>query len=89
MENDATDCYFHLLRKVGTHQGDAGDVCLRILRDLKRIHSHIAALACPILDRADLLQNRLVEVPINAAPHEQKAGSRTEISTSKSSVRTR
>ena len=65
MENDATECYFHLLREAGTHTGDAGDVYLRILRDLKRIHSHIAALAYPILDRAGQLQNRLVEAPIS------------------------
>jgi phosphate:Na+ symporter len=67
IENDATECYFRLLSKGGIHQGDAGDVYLRILRDFKRIHSHIAALAYPILDRAGLLQNRLVEVPIGPA----------------------
>jgi phosphate:Na+ symporter len=63
MENDATDCYFKRLRETGSHNGDAGDVYLRVLRDLKRIHSHIAALAYPILDRAGLLQNRLIEMP--------------------------
>ena len=63
MENDATDCYFKGLRETGSHNGDAGDVYLRVLRDLRRIHSHIAALAYPILDRAGLLQNRLIEIP--------------------------
>ena len=63
MENDATDCYFKRLRETGSHNGDAGDVYLRVLRDLRRIHSHIAALAYPILDRAGLLQNRLIEMP--------------------------
>jgi hypothetical protein len=37
---------------------------LRILRDLKRIHSLIAALAYPILNQAGQLQNRLVEASI-------------------------
>jgi phosphate:Na+ symporter len=60
MEHDAAERYFHLLREAGTHKGDAGDVYLRILRDFRRIHSHIATLAYPILDRAGLLQNRVI-----------------------------
>lgn len=68
MENEATDCYFQTLREAVTRKGDAGDVYLRVSRDLKRIHSHIAALAYPILDRAGLLQNRLIEsAPIGPA----------------------
>ena len=65
MEHDATECYFHPSGP-GSHQGSAGDVYLRVLRDLRRIHSHIAALAYPILDRAGLLQSRLIQIPINS-----------------------
>ena len=67
MENEAAECYFRLPREAGSHMGQAGDVYLRILRDLKRIHSHIAALAYPILDRAGLLQNRLIEALADTA----------------------
>jgi phosphate:Na+ symporter len=48
-------------RETHTQNGAADDFHLRILRDLKRVHSLIAALAYPILDRAGQLQNRLVE----------------------------
>jgi phosphate:Na+ symporter len=61
-EAKAAEHYFDRLRLMRAHNGDGGDdFYLRILRDLKRIHSLIAALAYPILDRAGQLQNRLVE----------------------------
>jgi phosphate:Na+ symporter len=68
IENEAAECYFDFLKNGGSHAGDAGDVYLRILRDLKRIHSHISTLAYPILDRAGLLQNRIIETAIGTAP---------------------
>jgi len=59
LENEASDRHLRELRerRPGT-QG--GDVYLRILRDLKRIHSHLAALVWPALERAGLLQERLI-----------------------------
>ena len=62
MENEASERHIHALCE---HRdgGGGGDVYLRILRDLKRIHSHLAALAYPPLERAGLLQDRLREEP--------------------------
>jgi phosphate:Na+ symporter len=54
LENEASERHLRALRG-----GGGGDVYLRILRDLKRIHSHLAALAYPPLERAGLLQGRL------------------------------
>jgi phosphate:Na+ symporter len=62
LESKAAERYFQRLREVQAKNGRSDDFYLRILRDLKRIHSLIAALAYPILDRAGQLQNRLVEM---------------------------
>jgi phosphate:Na+ symporter len=58
MENESSERHIRALRE--HREGGGGDVYLRILRDLKRIHSHLAALAYPVLERAGLLQERLV-----------------------------
>ena len=57
LENDASERHIRALRE---QRNGGGDVYLRILRDLKRIHSHLAALAYLPLERAGLLQDRLV-----------------------------
>jgi phosphate:Na+ symporter len=62
LESKATERYFQGLRGAHLQNGGSDDFYLRILRDLKRIHSFIAALGYPILDRAGQLQNRLVEM---------------------------
>jgi phosphate:Na+ symporter len=63
IEARAAEGYFRRLREVHVQNGGGeDDFYLRILRDLKRVHSLIAALAYPILDRAGQLQNRLVEI---------------------------
>jgi len=62
LESKAAERYFQRLRETQTQNGTSDDFYLRILRDLKRVHSLIAALAYPILDRAGQLQNRLVEM---------------------------
>jgi phosphate:Na+ symporter len=49
MENRAAERYFHRLRETRAQDGDGDFFYLRVLRDLKRIHSFIAALAYPIL----------------------------------------
>jgi phosphate:Na+ symporter len=68
MESKAAERYFSHLRETRGQNGAADDFLLRILRDLKRIHSLIAALAYPILDRAGQLQNRLVEASTSESP---------------------
>ena len=62
LENEASDRHIRALRE--QRDGGGGDVYLRILRDLKRIHSHLAALAYLPLERAGLLQDRLVREPM-------------------------
>ncbi|WP_445144824.1 Na/Pi cotransporter family protein [Dyella sp. Tek66A03] len=64
LENEASDRHVRALRE--RRDGGGGDVYLRILRDLKRVHSHLAALAYLPLQRAGLLQDRLIREP--AAP---------------------
>lgn len=59
LENDASDRHIRDLRQ--QRDGGGGDVYLRILRDLRRIHSHLAALAYLPLQRAGLLQARLIQ----------------------------
>jgi phosphate:Na+ symporter len=59
LENDASDRHIRDLRQ--QRDGGGGDVYLRILRDLRRIHSHLAAIAYLPLERAGLLQGRLVQ----------------------------
>ena len=61
LENDASERHIRALRE--RRDGGGGDVYLRILRDLKRIHSHLAALAYLPLERAGMLQDRLVREP--------------------------
>jgi phosphate:Na+ symporter len=68
MESKAAERYFCRLRETRRQNGSADAFHLRILRDLKRIHSLIAALAYPILDRAGQLQNRLVEASTSEPP---------------------
>jgi len=59
LENEASERHIRALRE-RRDGGGGGDVYLRILRDLKRIHSHLAALAYLPLERAGMLQDRLV-----------------------------
>lgn len=62
LENEASERHIRALRE-RRDGGGGGDVYLRILRDLKRIHSHLAALAYLPLERAGMLQDRLVREP--------------------------
>jgi phosphate:Na+ symporter len=62
LENEASERHIKSLRE-RRDGGGGGDVYLRILRDLKRIHSHLAALAYLPLERAGMLQDRLVREP--------------------------
>lgn len=62
LENEASERHIKALRERRDGGGGA-DIYLRIVRDLKRIHSHLAALAYLPLERAGLLQDRLVREP--------------------------
>lgn len=59
LENEAADRHLRALRE-HRDANAGGDVYLRILRDLKRIHSHVAAFTYLPLERAGMLQDRLV-----------------------------
>ncbi len=72
-ESKAAERYFLRLRGTQAQNGGSDDFYLRILRDLKRIHSLIAALAYPILDRAGKLQDRLVEMSNGEPPMPEEA----------------
>jgi phosphate:Na+ symporter len=61
LESQATEDYFQRLRETHAQTAEADDFYLRVLRDLRRIHSYIAALAYPPLDRAGRMQERLVD----------------------------
>ena len=63
METRATERYFQHLRERRGEDDTADDFNMRILRDLKRVHSLIVALAYPILDRPGHLQNRIIQMP--------------------------
>jgi phosphate:Na+ symporter len=71
-ESNAAERYFQRLRGTPVQNGGSDDFYLRILRDLKRIHSLIAALAYPILDRAGQLQSRLVEISAGEQQHPEE-----------------
>ncbi len=71
VENEASERHLRELRE-RRPPAQGGDVYLRILRDLKRIHSHLAALVWPALERAGLLQDRVVgetRTPTHIDPH--------------------
>jgi phosphate:Na+ symporter len=71
MEAEATALHVRLLRDACADGGSTGDVTatlaeegglfLRVVRDLRRIHSHIAALAYPALDRRRRGEGRALE----------------------------
>jgi phosphate:Na+ symporter len=65
LENEASDRHIRALRE--HRDAGGGDVYLRILRDLKRVHSHLAALAYLPLQRAGMLQDRLIREPVAPA----------------------
>jgi phosphate:Na+ symporter len=63
-----TENHFQCLRDGSGARAEAGDLFLRALRDLWRIHSHVAALAYPTLEStAEIDDNRLDEVGQNLA----------------------
>jgi phosphate:Na+ symporter len=56
------------LREGRTESLESSSLHLDILRDLKRIHSHICSVAYSVLERAGELQPRLKEIEVDSGP---------------------
>ncbi|MGE7955031.1 Na/Pi cotransporter family protein [Pseudomonas sp. NPDC089530] len=52
LEADASREHFRSLREDRTAWAESGDIFQRVLRDYRRVHHHVAALAYPALERA-------------------------------------
>ena len=67
LERSAVDGHFQRLRALpgGDLAGlaEASGLFVRTLRDLRRVHSHIAALCYPLLEREGKLSGRSEELP--------------------------
>jgi phosphate:Na+ symporter len=65
----AAERYLMRLREGSPETIESISLDLDILRDLKRIHSHLCSAAYPVLERAGALQpSRLRDIAFNAAP---------------------
>ena len=68
-EFEATDRHFSRLRAGLAQSIETSSIHLDIVRDLKRINSHLTAVAYPILEAVgELAQSRLIDAPSVAAP---------------------
>lgn len=90
LESQATEDHFQRLRDGSETQAEAGDLFLRALRDLRRIHSHVAALAYPTIESTgDIDDDRIeavgrnpgftsvaVDLPMRKAVDQQAMGQR-------------
>ncbi|ROL81067.1 Na/Pi cotransporter [Pseudomonas chlororaphis] len=79
LEADASREHFRSLREDRTAWAESGDIFQRVLRDYRRVHHHIAALAYPALERAgerDLdnaeLGEMLLDNPLSIQPTAQE-----------------
>ncbi len=52
LEANASREHFHKLSADKSAWAESGDIFQRVLRDYRRVHHHIAALAYPVLERA-------------------------------------
>ncbi len=67
-EFEATDKHFSRLRAGLAQSIETSSIHLDIVRDLKRINSHLTAVAYPILEAVgELAQSRLIDAPAPAA----------------------
>jgi phosphate:Na+ symporter len=63
----AAESHLARLREGRSESIESSSLHLDVLRDLKRIHSHICSVAYPVLERADALQpSRLKEIEPDA-----------------------
>jgi phosphate:Na+ symporter len=70
----AAERYLMRLREGSPETIESISLDLDILRDLKRIHSHLCSAAYPVLERAGALQpSRLRDIAFNAAPTAAKS----------------
>lgn len=53
LEAEASREHFRKLQEDKNTWAESGDIFQRVLRDYRRVHHHIAALAYPLLERAD------------------------------------
>jgi phosphate:Na+ symporter len=74
-EFEATDRHFSRLRAGLAQSIETSSIHLDIVRDLKRINSHLTAVAYPILEAVgELAQSRLIDTPSAAAADSNSLG---------------
>jgi phosphate:Na+ symporter len=81
MERAAFENHLHRLRRGLRETRETSSLHLDVLRDLKRINSHLTSVAYPILDDAgELIRSRLREIEPPVEPEDEQepgaAGSR-------------
>jgi phosphate:Na+ symporter len=73
-ERRATESHFERLRDGRPESIETSAIHLDIIRDLKRIHGHVASIGYPILESANVLrESRLMESKEARARHEREA----------------
>jgi phosphate:Na+ symporter len=78
LEREAADGHLERLKAGLVESIETSALHLDVLRDLKRIHSHIVAVAYPILERTgELAQTRLVTAGGDVGPHPAEANGGT------------
>ncbi len=76
LERAAADNHMARLRSGRPETIETSSLHLDILRDLKRIHSHIASVAYPILERAgELRVSRLKRPPVELSKESDQSAS--------------
>jgi len=51
LEASASQAHFKKLQEDKSTWAESGDIFQRVLRDYRRVHHHIAAIAYPVIDR--------------------------------------
>ncbi|OLF53951.1 Na/Pi cotransporter family protein [Pseudomonas chlororaphis] len=81
LEADASREHFRSLREDRTAWAESGDIFQRVLRDYRRVHHHIAALAYPVLERAGErdLDNAELSEALPDSPPNLEAGAKEAV----------
>jgi len=66
LEASASREHFKKLREDKNAWAESGDIFQRVLRDYRRVHHHIAAVAYPVIDRLGDKSLRFIETPPDA-----------------------
>jgi phosphate:Na+ symporter len=78
-ERSAAENHFARLREGRPESIETSSLHLDVLRDLKRIHSHICSVAYPVLEAAGELQpSRLVEAAAPRLPESEQSSGETQ-----------